>query len=189
MPAMTLDWKKARKLCTEAEFALVSAARAANLRSMTPRLVRLKVGRARGLRDKFRDLADRQAREAKGTVAPRGRRPARRNAPTVEKAELFAEVLRRFETRVAQLEASTNAAPPAKRRAARKPVRRVPAPTRRARAKRAAEATTAGAVASARRSAADPRKQAKLSGSHVPRLRGHVSSRNRRNQARRDATR
>jgi hypothetical protein len=191
---MTLDWRKARALCTKAEYALVSTTRPTFLRGMTPRLVRLKVSRARGLRDKFRDLADRQAREAKGRLPPRGRHPYRGNARTSEKAELFDEVLRRLEARAAELEAKaaaleTKAAAPSRARAAaHKPAPRPAAPTRRARARRA-KAPTATAVASARRQAMDARKDTKLQGSHVPRLHGHVSSRNKRNQARRDARR
>jgi hypothetical protein len=142
---MTLDFKKARELCTEPEFALVAASRPSALRSMTPRLLRLKMARARGLRDKFRA-----------------------NARTAEKAKLFGEVLRRFEVRARTLDVGAKTG-------------RVPRP---ARAKRSAGPVRRGQK---RWEAADARKEAKLKRSPVPRLHSHVSSRNRRGQARRDA--
>jgi hypothetical protein len=170
---MTLDFKKARALCTEPEFELVGSSRVSSLRSVTPRLLRLKMARARGLRDKFRDLADRQAREARKKASPRGRRPARGNARTVEKAELFGEVLRRFEGQAKKLDLAGAPASPGGR-VARTAKRRPARPVRRARTQR---------------KAADARKEAKLKTSHVPRMRAHVSSRNRRQQPRRDARR
>ena len=160
---MTLDLKKAREVCTPAEIALVASARRAPLGSMTPRLVRAKLLRARALRDKFRDLAQQQAREMRGKAAPRRTRPARGNERTVEKAELFAEVLRRFEERVAALEAKTTAKPTQRVR------RQVEASPRRK-----------------QRPAVDARKTSKLKASPVPRDHAHVSSRNRRQQARTD---
>jgi hypothetical protein len=228
---MTLDFKKARELCTEPEFALVVATRATSLRSLTPRLVRLKVARARGLRDKFRDVAFRQAREAKGKVAPRRRRPARGNAGTVEKAQLFEEVLRRFERRAAELDqqldqpvksgaASRGAratakaskagattakatkadasAPTTKADATAKATKadaKAPAATAPARSKAPARtrarATRAARPSPQRRARSEAtagiRKGKKLAISYVPREQAHVSSRNRRGQARRDS--
>jgi hypothetical protein len=202
---MTLDFKKARELCTEPEFALVVATRTASLRSLAPRLLLLKVARARGLRDKFRDLASRQAREARGKAAPRGRRPARGNARTVEKAQLFGEVLRRFERRAAELDqpvksgAASRGARATSRAKAATGVKagakapagpeapagpKVPARTR-ARATRAARPSPQRRARS--QAAVGIRKAKKLATSHVPRERSHVSSRNRRGQARRDS--
>ena len=100
---MPLDFKRARQLCTEREFNLVEATRSEPLASLTPQRLQAKIARSRVLRGKFRDLADRQRREERGKIAPRGRRAARGNARTVEKAELFAEVLRRFEARAQKL--------------------------------------------------------------------------------------
>ena len=193
---MTLDFKKARELCTEPEFALVVATRTASLRSLAPRLLLLKVARARGLRDKFRDLASRQAREARGKAPPRGRRPARGNARTVEKAELFGEVLRRFERRATQLDqpvkpVKTGAASRGARAMSRakagpsaKAGAKAPARTR-ARATRAARPNPQRRAKS--EATAGIRKGKKLATSYVPRERAHVSSRNRRGQARRDS--
>jgi hypothetical protein len=156
-------------LCSPQELALVASARGEELKALTPKRLLTKVTRARGLRDKFRDLARRQAREGRGKAPPRKLQPAQGNARTVEKAELFGEVLRRFEARAAKVD------PP--RVATARPVRarspRVPRPTRSKR--RQSQAASAA------------RKQRKLATSQVSRVQAHVSSRNRRGQARRDS--
>jgi hypothetical protein len=173
-PPMSLSLKHARELCTQAELALVQASRPTSLRSLTERALRLKVRRARGLRDKFRDLAVRQARKAReeqrGTR--RAARPARAPLRTKQKAALFEEVLRRFEARASEL------ASPSRPRAPRAPVSARPRGARTARdgRRRARSEDAAGA-----------RKAVKLRTSHVPRRNAHASSRNRRGQARRDA--
>jgi hypothetical protein len=185
---MPLDFKRARQLCTEREFTLVEATRSEPLASLTPQRLQAKIARSRVLRGNFRDLAERQRREARGKIAPRGRRAARGNARTVEKAELFAEVLRRFEARAQKL-AIVALAPPATRRemrpAAKRPSRRR-ATIARARTQpktKVAPPRTARAAATA----SALRKQQKLARSPIVRKQAHVGSRNRRNQARSDA--
>jgi hypothetical protein len=137
---MTLDFNKARKLCTQTELAVVVSARPSAMKSLTARRLQTKIARARNLRDKSRRREDR------------------------DKAELFGEVLRRFEARAAELD----------RREKAKSV--PPGPRTRARSRRRRAETAAAA-----------RKQLKLRTSHVPRGQSHVSSRNRRQQGRRDA--
>jgi hypothetical protein len=166
---MTLDIERARQLCTQQELALVLSARVGDMRTLTPGRLRTKMTQARGLRNKFRDLANRQAREARGKAQPRGTRPARGNARTVEKANLFGEVLRRFEARAARLGVTGAAEPVSSVRRARR------APSRSQRLKMDAASTA--------------RKKTKAARSGAPRVRGHVASRNRRVQARRDTTR
>jgi hypothetical protein len=167
---MTVDFDKARLLCTRQELALVLSARAQELRALTPRRLRTKMTLARGLRNKFRDLSERQAREARGKAPPRGARPARGNARTVEKADLFSEVLRRFEARAAKLDqqAPDSASVAIARRRPRSP-------------SRSQRQKMDAAVAA--------RKQRKAATSGAPRVRAHVASRNRRMQTRRDARR
>jgi hypothetical protein len=167
---MTLDIEKARRLCTQQELALVLSARAGELRTLTPGRLRTKLTQARGLRNKFRDLADRQAREARGKAPPRGIRPSRGNARTVEKANLFGEVLRRLEARAAKLDLTAAPSGPAAR------VRR----TRRSPSRSQGQKMDAASTA---------RKKNKAARSGAPRVRGHVASRNRRVQARRDTRR
>jgi hypothetical protein len=168
---MAVDYEKARRLCTQTELALVESARAVALRPLTARAVRLKARRARELRDKFRNMAVRQSRaaRAKERDAGRTRRVRGPAVRTASKADLFDEVLRRFEARAAELEASP---PPASARS-RRPAR-TPGGVARSRPARSQEAATL-------------RKAVKLETSHVPREHAHVSSRNKRGQAVRDS--
>jgi hypothetical protein len=94
----------ASRLCTRPELDLVDASYPANAKLLSPGRLRQKVGRARKLRDKYRDLARRQRSESRGKSEPRRSRPAAGHDNTTRKAELFAEVLDRFE---AQLERSS----------------------------------------------------------------------------------
>ncbi|HXN33008.1 MAG TPA: hypothetical protein VN894_14155 [Polyangiaceae bacterium] len=186
---MSVDFHKARELCTAQELALVTSARAQDLRLLTSKRLDTKIKRARGLRDKFRDLALRQAREAHGKAALRKKRPASRNVRTVEKAKLFGEVLRRFEARAAKLDQGDASEPiPGGERAT------APERSHRASAQRSARTTRSALAARPNRqqrrkvAAADTaRKRVKFAASQGPRVHAHVSSRNRRHQARRDA--
>mgnify|MGYP001590823319 CR=1 FL=1 len=102
---MTYTLTQARGLLSAAELNLFDHSRATPIKSLTPARLRAKVQRARALRDKYRDLYRRQ------TVATRQAPAARRSAVggdnerTQRKAELFGEVLARFEARLALLEA------------------------------------------------------------------------------------
>ncbi len=173
-----MDFSRARDLCTERELVLVAASRATEMERLTRARLQANVVRSRKLRDKFRDLARRQRRESLGKAAPRRARPASGNARTLEKAALFDEVLKRFQSRLAELDredATTvvlvrKRVPAGKRRTSRGS-----ASAARAR-RRSVEASLQGAG-----------KQAKLSRSHAPRAKAHARARNRRNQARRDA--
>ena len=202
-PDMTLDFKRARQLCTQAELALVASARPQELRSLTPKRLDGKIARARGLRDKFRDKASQQAREARGKAAPRRTRRARGNVRTVEKAELFGEVLRRFEVQASKLDQNSESrasprttlgtarasgaaaragasprAPTARRVRATPSIATFP-PRRRRSLDRKLRRKSDAAIAA--------RKQVKFATSQGPRVRAHVASRNRRQQARRDS--
>ncbi len=147
---MPSHFRRAAELCTVQELALVDAARPTALRAETAERLKGKVARARVLQRKFRDLAARQAREARGKAAPRGRRPARGNARTVAKAELFAEVVERFEARLARLEAAarleeatqslSSRAPAAVATRRKRPARKVEPATNAARRRRSAAA-------------------------------------------------
>lgn len=94
----------AKKLCTKQEYEIVVAS--LDLKKTKPSLYRAKqkVTLARRLRDKFRDLAQRQRREERGKAAPRGAKPAAGNQGSVKKQQLFSETLVRFESYVAKLE-------------------------------------------------------------------------------------
>ncbi len=198
---MIINLRKAAQLCTESEFALVGSARADKLRGASLERLELQIARARRLRDRFRGLAERQKREALGRVPPRGKRPARGNARTVEKEELFREVLRRFESRAEKLKASeailqrapkapaTRARP--RRRpgivAAAAPLPRRPGAPARAAKKRSTEPRSNRSARQRSTAALAVRKESQMERSHATRQRSHVGARNRRSQARRDA--
>jgi hypothetical protein len=99
---MAISRSSAARLCTKPELELVDASAPARLRELTPGRLRQKVERARRLRDKYRDLAKRQRLEARGKRDAQRSRPARGNENTTRKAELFQEVLDRFEAQLAR---------------------------------------------------------------------------------------
>jgi hypothetical protein len=196
---MNLDLRKAAQLCTERELALVKSASGGKLKALSAKRLELQISRARGLRDRFRDLAHRQKREAIGKVAPRGMRPARGNARTVEKEELFREVLQRFEARAEKLRASEAPVsrprkPTARRRrasgalaAATPPPGISRRPVAKATTKRSTEPSPNRSARRQSAAALPVRKEKQIERSQAPRVQAHVGSRNRRSQARRDA--
>ncbi len=109
---MAYTLKDAKPLCTKPEFELVIMTHKADLATLGPARLRQKITRVRKLRDKFRDESARQRREARGKADPRGTRAAQGNERTVKKAEIFADVLTRFE---AAFEASRTKAPAKKK--------------------------------------------------------------------------
>jgi hypothetical protein len=94
---MAIARSTAERLSTAAELQLVEASYPATAKQLTPGRLRQKIQRARKLRDKYRDLSKRQRLEARGKRDASGTRPAKGNANTERKAELFQEVLERFE--------------------------------------------------------------------------------------------
>ena len=107
---MAYTLKDAKTLCSKPEFELVALAHKPGLTGLGAPKLRQKITRARKLRDKFRDESARQTREARGKSDPRGTKPAQGNDRTVMKAEIFADVLGRFES--AFEGARTKPAPP-----------------------------------------------------------------------------
>jgi hypothetical protein len=103
---MTYTLAQAGKLLNANEFALFSASRADALKTLTAARLRAKVKRARTLRDKFRDLFKRQRLVTRSRTGNKAGASGAANQRTRRKAELFAEVLQRFEKRLAQVEAA-----------------------------------------------------------------------------------
>lgn len=116
---MTISLPAAKRLCTAREFALVRSSRPRAVRALTDRAVQAHVERARKARDTFRDKARTQRREQRGTVRPRGGRPADGNQRTVAKEKLFAQVLAAFTAEVARRKAVEKAAKKSGKSAAR----------------------------------------------------------------------
>ncbi len=115
---MAISMQKARSLCTQSELNLVKWSSPKQIKTLTPSQLKQKIDRARKLRDKFKDLSRKQAGEARGKRKPTGTRPAKGNERTVEKRELFEEVITRFEN--AMTKAEETKAKAAKKSAAKK---------------------------------------------------------------------
>jgi hypothetical protein len=155
---MPLDFKKARQLSTDREFALVAAARRPAMSTLSPKRLQAHAVKSRTLRDKFRVMARQQK-----TVAS----PARPRS--LEKAALFDEVLARFQSRLAKLEGVRGVGAPRSKSARGTTVKRL---------------TSAQALSTDAQHTM--RKRTKLERSHLPRAKAHTSASHRRQQARRD---
>lgn len=101
---MPINASKARSLCTASEYNLFKWSSAKMSKTLAPSQLRQKIDRARKLRDKYRDLAKQQRGEARGKRNPTGTRAAKGNERTVEKAQLFAEVLERLQSALTSAE-------------------------------------------------------------------------------------
>lgn len=194
---MSVHHATARKLATQAEWTLLEASRAREITALTPARLAQKIARARKLRDKYRDLAKQQRGEARGKRTPKSTRAAAGNANTVIKQQMFAEALERFEARLAKVTAKTTAKAKAKappKRVAKTTSKRItspaPAPGPDAGFGRNPWARKATATATAKQAQSDAsrgkRKAHKLTHQSAEAHQGHVGSRGRRNQAKRD---
>lgn len=94
---MTIPRSTAKKLCTETEYRLVNESFAPLVSQLNEKGLAQRIQRARIARDKYRSLAQRQTREARGRLDPRGARGAAGNKNTVTKQQLFDEALARYE--------------------------------------------------------------------------------------------
>jgi hypothetical protein len=101
---MTISKARARELTTRDEQALVDESFHPAIRAFSEADLRDRIARARRLRQKYRDLGQRQGVASK----QRGRGGSSDNERTGEKARLFAETIVRFEKRLA----ASGAAPP-----------------------------------------------------------------------------
>ncbi len=107
---MTISSATAKQLCTKSELSLFTQSLSRNVKSLDVKSLRNRIDRTRKLRDKYKQLAHRQDREARSKQRPRGQRASQGSAATRKKEQLFAESLARFEKRLADVEA-TSAAP------------------------------------------------------------------------------
>lgn len=108
---MAISASQAKALCNASELALVAASNRTQLAALSPAQLRQKVSRARKLRDKWRDQADRQRRAAQ---TKQGARQTSDSARSAKKAQLFAEVLDRFEKRLAETPGNSTGPAPKK---------------------------------------------------------------------------
>jgi hypothetical protein len=150
--------------------------------------------------DKFRQLARRQEREARGKGKPRGAKPARSSQRTRKKEQLFAEVLARYQKRLADLKVEVKQEATKLRLAAQRKLatakRKAPArktAAKSAKRKPAKTKTNAGAKrAPTRRKAvrvSAAAKRSRVATGGLKRRSTHIAALGRRSQARRDSRR
>jgi len=101
---MTITVAQARKICNPSELDLVLLSTAKQIGGLDSKQVKAKLNRTRTLRDKWRDLSEKQIRVTKTDSQSK---VAEANARTALKAQLFSETLDRFSKRLAVLEPST----------------------------------------------------------------------------------
>jgi hypothetical protein len=169
---MPISGSKARSLCTESEYNLFKWSSAKMVKTLSPSQLSQKIDRARKLRNKYRDLAKQQRGEARGKRKPTGTRAAKGNERTVEKAQLFAEVLERFEgaLKAADAKSSKSAKSPAKKSAkknttAKKPTEKKPSTKKKTTKKKS---TTEKALGPKKKPARMPGAQAKKQSAKSP---------------------
>ena len=203
MPVRTPE---ARQLCTKTELELYQAGLARAVKTLTPTRLKSKTGRARKLRDKYRQLADSQDREARGKQEPRRRRIAKGSTRTRRKEKLFAETLQRFQDRLATVEkekkraekkkVAAKATTKKKTMANRTTARKAPAAKKSPAAKTSPVAKKKAAVKTASKAQGRPRgtdvstksaaAQSRTKRSGQKRKQLHIAAEGRRRQAKRD---
>ena len=134
---------RARTVLTKSELQLFSSSFAAPVKALSPAKLKAATARARELRNKYRDEAARQQREARGKAAPRGTQPAKGNERTLLKAQIFAEVLERFTAAASGARAAPAKKKTAKKKAAKKKTTKKKAAKKKTAKKKTAKKKTA----------------------------------------------
>ena len=171
---MRIDYKKARSLCTDAEFDLLLETKPKSLTALSLAQLKRKAAVARKYSDKWREQAKRGGNPKDGSAAR-----------SHEKHELFREALNRIEARIARIEKPVAAAAEKKKKK-----------TAKKSAKKSAKKTAAVSPESgkaslplrkrAKQKAINTSRRIEASGL-TSRIRGHVSARGRRDQAARSS--
>jgi hypothetical protein len=211
---MAIPSSTAKQLCTQAELSLFTESQTRNVKNLNAQALKTRIARCRKLRDKYKQLANRQDREARAKQEPRRRQAAQGSKATRKKEQLFAESLVRFQRQLAKAEtadakpvktakkkvvtekkvATTSA--PAKKVTTKKKVAVKKAVTKKETAKTKVPARSAkkkvvlkkkALVPLASKRATTKAKKAKFTASGLVRKQKHRSAENRRGQARRDA--
>jgi hypothetical protein len=130
-----------RSLLNASELALFESSLPGAVKDLGERRLRSALGRARTLRDKFRDLLQRQKIATRGRTGSKLGNSGVANQRTERKATVMAEVLARFEARAAELDTATKKA--ATKKAATKAGATKQAATKQAATKKAATNKTA----------------------------------------------
>ncbi len=197
---------KAKKVLTKAEFDFFLSSQPRAVQQIPYGRLKQKVARARTLRDKYRALAKQQRREMRGKAAPKSSRAAQGNERTKLKEQIFVEVLARYQAalkaapkpaakkpkaapgrkkKVAKKKAAKK--PPAKKKAKKKAAKKKGSKKKAAKKRAKRKAPAKSKVGKSSRARAIAAKRAKVRRSGATKHQGHVSSRGRRNQAKRDS--
>lgn len=107
---MAYNRTQAQKLCNATELELFIASLADEVTKLTPARLRSKITRTRALRDKNVDLFRRQTATIRTATGAKRGNTGVANVRTQQKANLFGEVLKRFEAHLAKVEAQANKA-------------------------------------------------------------------------------
>jgi hypothetical protein len=116
---MKLSHDAIRRLLTKEEAEFIEGLAVGRIERITPARLRQKLDRARRLRDKYTDLARRQGGEMRGKASARSRAPARSNANTLRKVQVFAWAIERIESQLASSSTGGADAPARERERAR----------------------------------------------------------------------
>jgi hypothetical protein len=191
---MAYNRHHASKLCTAAEFQLFRASQPDLVRTLSKAQVQSKIERARNLRAKYRDLFQRQQLATRARPGAKLGAHKKANERTEQKTKLFAEVLARFEARLNQMEAAerrqtaraaAKGAPVKageRARSAKKPAGKKKVTAKKPKLKTKAKTKT-GFLTS---KAANAARKEKLQNTRAKAIQGHIRSRGKRNQAKRD---
>ena len=183
---MIKEMQRLKALCTRDEFALYRESLGSRLEQLSSRDLRSRVRRARNLRDKYDGVYRRQRSGQRGKLPQDWSVGFSEFSGTREKADLFEQVLGRFERRIDALEAEESRRTAGNRRQAERTRRQVEAArtdqeSHRGRPKGDAGRRSQGAVPKG------PARAAQYA--HGRGTAGHFGSSNRRFQAHRDARR
>lgn len=174
----------AKTLLTSAELELYDMGRREAIAQLDRRALVAKVKRARNLRDKYRDLFRRQRLETRARTGSKRGTSSIANVRTREKAELFAELLERFEARLAKVDAAAKLAAE-REAAARAAAAKAALKARKGPAGKAPKAgTTHAGFTSPRAKSAIAKRQ--FQKTRMVSIHAHVRSRGKRQQAKRD---
>lgn len=107
---MAINKSQAEKLLNKAEMEVFIASRAPAINQLSAARLAGKVKRSRTLRDKYRDLLQRQKLETRGRTGTKTGTSGSANERTEKKVEVFEDILQRFSERLEKVRASAEKA-------------------------------------------------------------------------------
>lgn len=110
---------EAKQLCTKAELDVYTASLSRSIKKLSEKELKGGVTRSRRARDKYRSLAERQKRESRGKQGAKGKCVAKGSERTFRKADLFGQVLSRYETQIASVTGTGKQSPAASKTTAK----------------------------------------------------------------------